>query len=83
MRECFNDLYNSNLLYSLQFVNLFDIIPSSDDVVNVYMFWQKSEMFDSGICNGIRSVTDEFAMHTRNTLILKLNFQGQHYTCHF
>jgi hypothetical protein len=44
MRECFNDLYNSDLLYPLQLVNQFDIIPSSNDVVKVYIsFWQKSE----------------------------------------
>jgi hypothetical protein len=38
VRECFNNLYNSDFLYSLQLVNQFDIIPLSNDVVKVYMF---------------------------------------------
>jgi hypothetical protein len=76
MRECFNDLCNSDLLYSLQFVNQFGITPSSDDAVKVYMFWQKSETLYSGVCNGIQSVADELAMHTSNTFILKSNFQA-------
>jgi hypothetical protein len=29
----------SGLLYPLQLVNQIDIIPSSNDVVKVYMFW--------------------------------------------
>jgi hypothetical protein len=54
MREYFNNLYNLDLLYPLQFVNQFDIIPSSNDVVKVYIcFWQKSETLYSSY--GIRS----------------------------
>jgi hypothetical protein len=83
MRECINELYNLDLLYSLQLVNQFDIIPSSNDAVKVYMFWQKSETLYSGVCNGIRSVTDELAMHIRNTPILKSNFQGHTIILHF